>query len=183
MARVKVSLNSVQRVTYTDVKGRFLFPKLSARSYKVSAQYSGYLGASFGERQPGRSGVAFALRDDQRIDDITLTLHKGGVVGERVIDQDGRPMMGIIVSPLLMRWRSDGAREFVATLANMTDDRGEYRLFGLPPGTYLLAAIPPIISGVPALERAVELDRVQLSRRMATSRHIFPVSRPREMPV
>ena len=161
MPRVRVSLNHQQRVTYTDANGRFSFPKLSAGPYEISAQLAGYLDATYGARKPGGRGVDAALRDAEDLRGITLVMHKGGALGGRVLDQDGRPMTSASVTALVMRWRSDGTREFVPSKTALTDDRGEYRLFGLFPGTYLLQMNPTRVTGVPALERAVELDGVQ----------------------
>src|SRR5262249_54204955 len=33
--------------------------------------------------------------------------------------------------------------------SSISDDRGEYRLFGVPPGEYLVVAMPPLIEGKP----------------------------------
>ena len=55
MPRVRVSIGSDYRVTYTDTAGRFAFPKLPPGTLKLSAQYSGYLTASVGAKKPGRS--------------------------------------------------------------------------------------------------------------------------------
>ena len=77
---------------------------------------------------------------DTRVHDIELVLARAGAVTGAIVDSAGEPFQGVLVRAL--RLQSDGERT-VATLATwprLTDDRGRYRLFGLPPGSYLIVA-------------------------------------------
>jgi protocatechuate 3,4-dioxygenase beta subunit len=161
VARARVELNNGQRVTYTNANGEFEFPKLNAGAYQLGAQASGYLGAVAGQKRPGQSGVAQLLSDGQSLKGVKLALHRPGVISGRVLNERGRPMPDVTVRTLALRWRADGGREFESGRGTVTDDRGEYRLSGLLPGTYAIVAIPNLVSGVSARERAVELDVVQ----------------------
>lgn len=159
--QARVALGSGQRITYTNGKGEFEFPKLGAGSYQVGAQASGYLGAVAGQTRPGQSGVAQVIADGQALKGLKLALHRPGVISGRVINERGRPMPDVTIRTLALRWRDDGSREFDSGRGVVTDDRGEYRLSGLLPGTYAIEAVPALITGVSARERAVELDGVQ----------------------
>jgi len=70
-----------------------------------------------------------------------LVLLKGGVVTGTVTDAKGDPVVGIGVRAQMVR--DDSGRDFSYAgryFDNMTDDRGEYRVYGLPTGTYVLSA-------------------------------------------
>ena len=68
----------------------------------------------------------------------------GGSVSGTLIDQSGEPLQGILVRALRLQ-REDG--RLIAGdpgggmgIRQLTDDRGRYRLFGLPSGRYLVVA-------------------------------------------
>lgn len=75
-----------------------------------------------------------------------MTIARGGVITGVVRDLRGRPVPGVNVRVLKLGYsavtgeRSLGAPSIGS--ASMTDDRGEYRAFGLPPGGYLVLAAP-----------------------------------------
>ena len=72
--------------------------------------------------------------------DVEVVLAPGGAVTGTIVDSAGEPFQGVLVQAL--RVREDNGR-MVASLASvprLTDNRGRYRLFGLPPGAYLIAA-------------------------------------------
>jgi Carboxypeptidase regulatory-like domain len=64
----------------------------------------------------------------------------GGVLSGTVIDQSGEPVQGIDVRALRLHRENGGlvARAIGGPIGVKTDDRGRYRLWGLPPGRYLV---------------------------------------------
>jgi protocatechuate 3,4-dioxygenase beta subunit len=80
------------------------------------------------------------LADGQTAEDINFSLARGGVITGRVTFADGRPVIGqtIIFSPV-----RQGENPTTYSLGNqdtfMTDDRGVYRVYGLPDGRYKLS--------------------------------------------
>lgn len=73
-------------------------------------------------------------------DDVTLRLVRGGVITGRVTDADGEPTVSIPVRA--KRLRDDRGRPLRSDILTetSTDDRGEYRLYGVPGGTYVVMA-------------------------------------------
>src|SRR5262249_45619396 len=71
----------------------------------------------------------------------SLTLVKGGVITGRITNADGEPMEGTGVELLMVdggglsSWTSDYGEDGLG----LTDDRGVYRIYGLPPGKYLVS--------------------------------------------
>jgi hypothetical protein len=65
-------------------------------------------------------------------------LHRGGVITGRVVDEDGEALMRGNVS--IQRYQyTQGNRQLAPAGGDITDDRGVYRVFGLPPGEYYVS--------------------------------------------
>jgi hypothetical protein len=64
----------------------------------------------------------------------------GGVISGAIVDQAGEPLQGIHVRVLQLRREGERATARDIGLDRITDDRGRYRLFGLPPGQYFVVA-------------------------------------------
>jgi hypothetical protein len=73
------------------------------------------------------------------LQNIDFALPPGAVVTGRVVDETGEAVAHVNVS-LERRRYIDGARRWVAESGGSTDDRGEFRIFGVMPGDYLIVA-------------------------------------------
>ncbi len=75
-----------------------------------------------------------------------MTIARGGVITGIVRDIGGRPVPGVNVRVLKLGYNAvTGERTLGAPSTGsvgLTDDRGEYRAYGLPPGGYLVAVVP-----------------------------------------
>jgi hypothetical protein len=72
---------------------------------------------------------------------IRLSMMRASAISGRVVDQDGAPA----VNAQIHAWKisySTGWRLPTPVVSQMTNDLGEYRLFGLPPGIYYVSAQP-----------------------------------------
>ncbi len=132
-------------LTATDDQGRFTLGGLSAGAYTLRVTRSGFLEVVYGQRKPGsgRAGTPIQIAEGQRIDKVTLVMPRGGVLSGVVTDDAGDPAMGVPVRALRSVLR-DGAREWQpsATATATSDDRGQFRIFGLVPGDYIVCAAP-----------------------------------------
>jgi hypothetical protein len=79
------------------------------------------------------------LAEGAVLQNINFALPIGAVVAGRVVDEVGEPIAHVSVS-LQRRRYVDGARRLVGESGASTDDRGEFRIFGAPPGDYLIVA-------------------------------------------
>jgi hypothetical protein len=74
--------------------------------------------------------------------DVRLQMAPTGSIVGRVMDADGQPAARVSVMALESTYSSTGGRTLGIIQAVQTDDKGEYRLFWLPPGQYVVAARP-----------------------------------------
>jgi hypothetical protein len=159
VARVSVTLDASdgrgQRQTMTDDEGRFQFERLPAGRFLLTAWKPGWVASHYGSPRPGRPpGAPIAVADGARVADIRIPLVPGGVIAGTFVDSAGRPLARQF--PILLEERLVGSRRMIARVRfpidagffeRSTDDRGEFRLFGLAPGTYYLMVQPSISSG------------------------------------
>src|SRR5688572_795562 len=155
---VSVTGGSIQaRSLITDDAGQFAFGKLPAGTYVVTAKKAAYLATEFGSTKPGRPGSKVVLATGEKRA-IGLTIFKGGAIAGALRDDKGRPVAGAAVSALDARAMRDPTM-VLSPQTVTTDDRGEYRIFGLAPGDYVIvAAAIPEGAGDIALRRAAEMD-------------------------
>jgi hypothetical protein len=75
-------------------------------------------------------------------DTVRLELMKGGVITGTLTNSSGDPMVGIRVRAFMVRDASGKPTRGAAASfgERITDDRGIYRIYGLPPGTYVVQA-------------------------------------------
>ena len=125
----------------TDDDGRFRFVDLPGGRYSVGASKAAYLATMYGATKPGRQGTPINLANGQHVE-IRLRLPKGAVIAGTVRDSQGQPLTGMELM-LALAETATGASGYAATpISATTDDRGEYRIFGLQPGEYLVYALP-----------------------------------------
>jgi protocatechuate 3,4-dioxygenase beta subunit len=131
--------NRSQR-TVTDESGRFRFTGLAPDKYRLTASKAGHVTGTFGQSAPGRPGTPIQLEAGQRFE-ANLQIARGSVITGTVVDEYGEVAPGIQVR-VLRYGMQGGQRALQGAGTATTDDRGIYRVFGLQPGEYLLAATP-----------------------------------------
>jgi hypothetical protein len=144
--KVRVALSGSElrggRTITTDDQGRFSFTNLPAGRFMLNASKPGYVSVSYGQRRPGpgRSGTAIQLADNQKFE-VQLQIPRGGVITGTVLDERGEAIPGTGVR--VMRYATQsGQRTLQQAGTGSTDDRGVYRVYGLQPGEYVVAATP-----------------------------------------
>lgn len=125
----------------TGTDGRFEFRNLEPGTYQLTASRSGYLSTAFGQRGPSGSGRNLTIEAGVNVDDIRLLMTATGAVSGRVFDNTGEPLANVPVHALQYSY-ADGQRTLNLVKVDDTNDLGEFRLFWLPPGQYILSAQP-----------------------------------------
>jgi hypothetical protein len=142
----------------TDDKGQFAFFNVPAGRYNLYATHDGFLPSTYVLHRDARLPTPFALSDKQSLDSLTLRLPPAGVVSGKVRHYDAELASGVIVEAY--RGFYDRGRFVYETSGRaITNDRGEYRMYNLPPGKYYLAAIVTAFRDAPPnLEESFPAD-------------------------
>jgi uncharacterized protein (DUF2141 family) len=184
LRRVRVFLNNpeeeIARTTISDEDGRFAFSGLPAGRYTLGGAKEGFVTTNYGASRPGGPGSPVTVPDGVARGEISLPLLHGAVITGTLLDPDGQPIPGVSMRALKYAYTVDGERRLTAMTMTMaghiTDDRGMYRIYGLPPGEYSIAApaIPQLSTGDEILmmtESDVQraLNEVRVSARQSTT--------------
>jgi hypothetical protein len=151
LRRVRVTLNGAAldrggRTVITGDDGRFEFVDLPPGQYGLSAVKAGYVSARFASGRPARfgsvargtAGTGLNVRaGDRFIADMRLA--PGAVITGVVTDPAGNPEPRVFVTALGHQFvGAGGERRLSPEQTVETDDRGVYRIFGLPAGDYVV---------------------------------------------
>jgi protocatechuate 3,4-dioxygenase beta subunit len=126
-----------EQVILTDATGRYEFPDLAPGSYWVSAEKTGFMDTSARGRMMDMRSVE--LGSAQKLANVNFRLAESAVVTGRVLNEDGEPMAHVLIS-LLRRNHTLRGISLEPDLEAQTNDLGEYRVFGLKPGSYFILA-------------------------------------------
>jgi hypothetical protein len=141
--RAKVTLSqpgNSQAITADD-GGKFAFRSLAAGQYRLTASRDGYVAAEYGQRGPGGSGVPITLAAQQQLKDARIEMTLTGVISGRVVNRFGEPVGNANVQALRYTYQ-EGRRTLTPFQSIRTNDLGEYRLFWMTPGQYIISAQP-----------------------------------------
>jgi hypothetical protein len=130
------------RPAATDDEGRFVFVELPAGTYSLTATKGGFIGMSAGAIKPGMPGRQIVVREGDTAEIAPIALPRGAVIAGRVHDAAGRPVGNAQVqaSRFVVVNGERQLRSGPATWNATTNDHGDYRIFGLFAGEYLISA-------------------------------------------
>ncbi len=141
-AQVRIADRSqaIARSVSTDAAGLFDFDGLPAGHYALSASKGGFVTLEYGQRRPFEPGTPVDLAIGQTRD-VVFPLARGSVIAGRITDDQGDPVPHATVSAARYVYRSGGSRVLESSeVSDSTDDLGQFRLFGLMPGDYIVSA-------------------------------------------
>ena len=123
----------------TDDEGRFRISNLSAGTYYVWPFVPAFVVAEATGVYP--QGKSVVVEDGETAEDINFNLDRGAVITGKVADSAGRPVIDerMRILPLDANLRRLVSSVYPNINDIRTDDRGIYRVFGLPAGKYKLA--------------------------------------------
>ncbi len=144
--------------TATDAEGRYRFANLPAGTYRIQVELHTTALASAGSS----TDKTITIDDGESRDDVNLAFIRGGVITGRVTDANGKPLIAAQIIVYVVREIRGGPetehhyevwRERHDEMYH-TDDRGIYRIYGLPKGRYIVSSgdsghINPTLSNLP----------------------------------
>jgi 5-hydroxyisourate hydrolase-like protein (transthyretin family) len=148
LARAEVTLTRLAAATpaiapvSTERDGKFVFRNLQPGQYLLRVKRNGYAPQEYGQRTPTSSGPPIPLTAGQQMKDVVFNLVAGAVVAGRVRDTGGEPVPSVTVSLLRTQYQATGQRTYYVVGSATTDDRGEYRVFWVPAGRYMVSLSP-----------------------------------------
>jgi hypothetical protein len=146
--------SELQVAATTDAAGKFILRGVEPGRYRLVVERIGFVRQEFGQRNPGRPGSILTLSEGQTLRDLTFRMIPWATITGRVFDEDGEPLPWVQVQVLRSVY-ARGRREFVPAGGFNTNDLGEYRIFGLAPGRYVLSAtVSGFMRGTPATRGA-----------------------------
>jgi len=126
--------------TVTNAGGLFILRGIEPGRYRLTVGRNGFVAQAYGQRKPTDPGAVLTLRPGQEIKDLLFRLIPSAVIAGRILDEDGEPLPSVNVSALHQVYH-EGKLTLATSTAVASNDLGEYRLFGLPPGRYLITAV------------------------------------------
>jgi carboxypeptidase family protein len=128
-----------QRAATTDVSGRFELLNLPAGRWTLTVSKGGYVSQQYGQRRAFEAVEPIDLADGQRVT-ANFLLPRGGVITGRISDEFGDAVTGARVEVLRSQMTQGRRRLTPVSVNSQTDDTGAFRVYGLAPGDYYIAA-------------------------------------------
>ncbi|HEY7058263.1 MAG TPA: carboxypeptidase-like regulatory domain-containing protein [Vicinamibacterales bacterium] len=134
------------RTARADDDGRFRFEDLPEGQFQIAVAKPGFTALDPHDfampfvRELG-SGPEVKIEEGEKRKNLEIKLVRLGTITGRVVDELGEPVERASMQALRIEYQA-GRRWLVPadTRAQLSDDRGQYRLYGLPPGDYVLSA-------------------------------------------
>ncbi len=128
--------------TVTSVDGSFRLNNLASGRYLISPSAPSMVGIR--ESEDSVQPQIITLKAGATVEGINLSLIRGGVITGRITYEDGSPVIAahIICSRDEALQQTSSSRSFTFNFFEhqsfRTDDRGVYRIYGLPEGNYTI---------------------------------------------
>ena len=122
----------------TDNDGRYRFMRLAEGNYSIHAVSGAYVSKE--NCRYGASCREITLDDGEAIENVDFTFVRGGVITGRVTDAEDRPVIAAGMLLLQVNEKGELNSKFHLEILDWmaTDDRGVYRIYGLPAGRYVI---------------------------------------------
>ncbi|HLQ77413.1 MAG TPA: carboxypeptidase-like regulatory domain-containing protein [Terriglobia bacterium] len=125
----------------TGQDGKFAFRDIVPGRYTVRATRDGFFGKPAGTVYPPTASIDIVIAGKDTVQ-ASLAMAQGGIIGGRINDTAGEVVPNINVQAFSVGYQN-GFSLLQPAVTKTTDDRGEYRLFWVPPGEYFVGVTPP----------------------------------------
>jgi hypothetical protein len=144
-------------VQTTDDHGKFSFPKVLPGTYSVSVQCDGYLKQTAGRIGAYKMPPIFLIQPGQDVTALDFRMVPTVVITGKVKFDDAEPAMNVTIQ-LYREYYRRGRHGWAVAATAQTNDLGEYRVHGLEPGSYYVAALYQAPALPPNAEEQIRTD-------------------------
>jgi hypothetical protein len=127
----------------TDNAGKFVFSEVDPGTFRLLVYQDGFVRQEYGQRLSSGQGTPLTIHAGDVLKDMTIRLVPTGNIGGRIVDNLGKPAVGVPLLLLRAAYNPVGQRMFQQGGSARTNDRGEYRFYWVTPGRYYIAGGTP----------------------------------------
>jgi protocatechuate 3,4-dioxygenase beta subunit len=133
--------NRIAARATTDAEGRYKITNVAAGRYRLLALAPLYTSPEDRGSSPFNSGKMVTVGASETVENIDVSLVRGGVITGRVMSPEGKPVIGerVSVTNADQPNAAGPAAWVISPFDFETDDRGIYRIYGVPPGRYVVS--------------------------------------------
>jgi protocatechuate 3,4-dioxygenase beta subunit len=140
-AQVRVTGTDIlAKVATTDNDGSYEIKDLPPGRFTITVTKSGFVNVGYGQRRPFEAPRPIELGDAQVLDKADIVMPRGSAINGRITDEFGEPIADVVVTAMRSTWQNGRRRLQSAGRTATTNDLGQYRIYGLPPGEYYVSA-------------------------------------------
>ncbi len=130
---------AVPSKTVTDQEGNYRLTNIPPGNYQISPFAPVYVSAE--PVSPGWRGKSLILSEGDDVQNIDFSFERGGVITGKVTDAEGRPAIEeLVIITAEAQNKTDSFGPLYGGERFLTDDRGIYRMYGVPAGRYRVSA-------------------------------------------
>jgi protocatechuate 3,4-dioxygenase beta subunit len=130
--------------TRTDSQGRFAYTSLPVKAYTLRIDAERFVSLEYGQKRPGETGTPIQITAEGQDFKADVALPRASAIEGTLLDEFGDPAPNVRVQIATRQYAAGRQRLMPATSRPQplpTDDRGHYRVIGVAPGEYHLAAL------------------------------------------
>jgi 5-hydroxyisourate hydrolase-like protein (transthyretin family) len=116
----------------TDQDGKYRITDVPTGSFAVAPVTPAFVISDVNNPR----GQTVVITESDNVEGIDFDLRRGGVITGKVADADGHPIIEEHINLMSVDQRNQRRPVSPLSLYFQTDDRGIYRMFGVPPGRY-----------------------------------------------
>ena len=137
--------NTQKYATTSNSDGQFVLKDIVPGAYTFIATRSGFVNQRYQATSGSDGGAILSLKPGDKITDVLFRMTRAAVVAGRVTNEDGEAMSQVQVVALRAPSEDEiedgsASRKLLPVFSSQSDDRGQYRMFGLKPGEYYIKA-------------------------------------------
>ena len=141
-AQIRLTATDIRanKTATTDNDGRYEFTALAAATYRLQVSKAGYVALEYGQARPFEAGKPLDIAEGQALAKIDFSLPRGSVIAGRLTDEFGDPIADASVQAMRYQYVNGQKQLGAVGRAGTSDDIGQFRIFGLMPGDYVIRA-------------------------------------------